>query len=219
MTMNTKSKIFDTVRIKPRRGADGTETQVHPACDWEGCESPGLHKAPKGARSDGQFHTFCLEHVRHYNKAYNYFDGMNDEEIADHATQMNAPGSRETWAFGSNRFGKSNPEPKKFKTRDYSGSQFRDVNGVFARLRSRARQDAGAKGEPVERAITLTGQDRAAFEVLGLDGRKTSIEIKSSYKALVKLHHPDANGGDKGSEDRLRNIISAYNHLKQRGFV
>lgn len=219
MTMNTKSKIFDSVRIKRRRGADGTEPEAHPGCDWEGCENPGIHKAPKGVRSDGQFHNFCLEHVRHYNKAYNYFDGMNDEEIADHATQMNAPGSRETWAFGSNRLGKSNPQPKQFKTRDYTGSQFRDVNGVFARLRSRARQDAGAKGESVERSITLTGQDRAAFEVLGLEGRKASVEIKSSYKALVKLHHPDANGGDKGSEDRLRNIISAYNHLKQRGFV
>ena len=157
--------------------------------------------------------------MRHYNKAYNYFAGMNDDEIADHATQMNAPGSKETWAFGSNRFGKSNPQPKQYKARDYTGSQFRDVNGVFARLRSRARQDAGNKGEAPERTITLTGQDRAAFEVLGFEGRKASAEIKSSYKALVKLHHPDANGGDKGSEDRLRNIISAYNHLKQRGFV
>ncbi len=54
---------------------------------------------------------------------------------------------------------------------------------------------------------------------MGLEGRKPSVEIKSAYKALVKLHHPDANGGDKGSEDRLRSIIAAYNHLKSRGFV
>lgn len=219
MSTNSKSNIFDSVRIKPRRSQVEEQVATHPACDWEGCDKPGMHKAPKGARSEGQFHNFCLEHVRHYNKAYNYFSGMDDEEIADHATKMNAPGSRETWAYGSNRFGKSDPQPKKYKPREYTGSQFRDVNGVFARLRSRARQDAGGKGENAERAITLTGQDRAAFEVLGLDGRKASIEIKSAYKALVKLHHPDANGGDKGSEDRLRNIISAYNHLKQRGFV
>lgn len=217
MTINTKSKIFDSVRIKPRRGSADEEAVTRPGCDWEGCDSPGIYKAPKGARSEGQFHNFCLEHVRHYNKAYNYFSGMNDEEIAEHATKMNAPGSRETWAFGSNRFGKSNPQPKKFKTRDYTGSQFRDVNGVFARLRSRAR--AGASGERTERDITLTGQDRAALEVLGLETRKPSAEIKSAYKSLVKLHHPDANGGDKGSEDRLRAIIAAYNHLKSRGFV
>lgn len=217
MTMKTKSTIFDSVRIKPRRGSVEPETQARPGCDWEGCDNPGIHKAPKGARSEGQFHNFCLEHVRHYNKAYNYFSGMDDEEIADHATKMNAPGSRETWAFGSNRFGKSNPQPKKFKTRDYSGRQFHDVNNVFARLRSRAR--TGSSGEPVERDITLTGQDRAALEVLGLETRKPSAEIKSAYKSLVKLHHPDANGGDKSSEDRLRAIIAAYNHLKSRGFV
>ncbi|WMT86611.1 J domain-containing protein [Pelagibacterium sp. 26DY04] len=217
MSINTKSKLFDSVRIKPRRAAADEETPTRPGCDWEGCDNPGLYKAPKGARSEGQFHNFCLEHVRHYNKAYNYFSGMNDEEIAEHAIKMNAPGSRETWAFGSNRFGKSNPNPKKFKARDYTGRQFHDVNNVFARLRSRAK--ASGNGERTERDITLTGQDRSAFEVLGLEGRKPSVEIKSAYKALVKLHHPDANGGDKGSEDRLRSIIAAYNHLKSRGFV
>jgi curved DNA-binding protein CbpA len=35
---------------------------------------------------------------------------------------------------------------------------------------------------------------------------------------LVKRHHPDANGGDRTSEDRLREIIQAYNYLKSAGF-
>jgi DnaJ-class molecular chaperone len=35
----------------------------------------------------------------------------------------------------------------------------------------------------------------------------------------VKLHHPDVNGGDSSSEDRLRSIIAAYTHLKKAGFV
>ena len=35
----------------------------------------------------------------------------------------------------------------------------------------------------------------------------------------MKIHHPDANGGDKTSEERLRAIIAAYSHLKQKGFV
>ncbi|HWJ87124.1 MAG TPA: DnaJ domain-containing protein [Pelagibacterium sp.] len=214
---NSKSKIFDSVRIKPRRSAAVEAAATHPGCDWEGCENPGLHKAPKGARSEGEFHSFCLEHVRHYNKAYNYFADMNDDEIADHANKMNAPGSRETWAFGSNAHGKSNPQPRPSRPRQPAGRQFHDVNHLFARLRSRAGGNLGA--DAPEREITLTGQDRAAFEVLGLETRKPSSEIKSAYKALVKLHHPDANGGDRGSEDRLRSIIAAYNHLKSRGFV
>lgn len=218
MTTENKTKIFDSIRIKPRRANEPqAQAQAQPACDWEGCDKPGQHKAPKGAKSEGQFHNFCLEHVRHYNKAYNYFSGMSDSDIADHALKMNAPGSRETWAFGSNRLGKSDPQPKKFKARDFSGRQFHDTNHLFARLRSRERGNAGAP--KTERDLTLTGQDRAALEVLGLEGRKTREEIKSAYKALVKLHHPDANGGDKSSEDRLRAIIAAYNHLKQRGVV
>ena len=36
---------------------------------------------------------------------------------------------------------------------------------------------------------------------------------------LVKQHHPDANGGDSASEEKLREIIQAYNHLKQSGLA
>jgi DnaJ-class molecular chaperone len=45
------------------------------------------------------------------------------------------------------------------------------------------------------------------------------IQIKARFKELVKRHHPDANGGDKRSENRLREIIQAYNYLKQAGLV
>jgi hypothetical protein len=217
MSINSKSKIFDSIRIKPRRASEA-EAPTHPGCDWEGCEHPGLYKAPKGARADGQFHNFCLEHVRHYNKAYNYFSGMDDEEVSEHARKMNAPGSRETWAFGTNKYGKSNPEPKKYQTRDFTARRINDPSNLFARLaRNQARGD-GVSGRS-QRDVTLTGQDRVALDTLGLEGRKPAAEIKSAYKALVKLHHPDANGGDRSSEDRLRAIIVAYNHLKARGLV
>lgn len=47
----------------------------------------------------------------------------------------------------------------------------------------------------------------------------TKEEIKARFKELVKRHHPDANGGDTRSEDTLREIIQAYNYLKQAGLV
>ncbi len=59
---------------------------------------------------------------------------------------------------------------------------------------------------------------RKAFEALGLEADATTVEIKSRFKALVKRHHPDANGGDRSTEDRLREIIQAYNYLKSIGF-
>ena len=42
-------------------------------------------------------------------------------------------------------------------------------------------------------------------------------EIKAKFKLLVKRHHPDANNGDRGTEDKLREIIQAYNYLKSVG--
>ena len=38
----------------------------------------------------------------------------------------------------------------------------------------------------------------------------TFEEVKARYKALVKLHHPDANNGAKESEERLKRINEAF---------
>ncbi|HSM20359.1 MAG TPA: DnaJ domain-containing protein, partial [Hyphomicrobiales bacterium] len=64
----------------------------------------------------------------------------------------------------------------------------------------------------------LHNAQRKSLAALNLDGRASAAEIKARYKALVKRHHPDANGGDRSSEDRLREIIQAYTYLKGAGF-
>ncbi|TKB14434.1 MAG: molecular chaperone DnaJ, partial [Mesorhizobium sp.] len=56
-----------------------------------------------------------------------------------------------------------------------------------------------------------------ALETLGLDTKASGKDIKARYKELVKRHHPDANGGDRGSEDRFRDVLQAYRVLKQAG--
>jgi curved DNA-binding protein CbpA len=55
--------------------------------------------------------------------------------------------------------------------------------------------------------------------VLELKETATKDDIKAQFKALVKRHHPDANGGDRGSEEKLREILQAYNYLKQVGLA
>jgi DnaJ-domain-containing protein 1 len=60
--------------------------------------------------------------------------------------------------------------------------------------------------------------ERKALHALGLETDAERTEIKSRFKELVKRHHPDANGGDRGSEDKLREIIEAYNYLKSAGY-
>ena len=60
--------------------------------------------------------------------------------------------------------------------------------------------------------------ERKSLQTLGLDERASPAEVKARYKALVKRHHPDANGGDRSCEERLRQIIQAYSYLKSVGF-
>lgn len=211
--MKPNSKLFDNIRVKPRRGGE-TKRPEEPACDWEGCDKPAPYKAPKGPRANGEFHHFCLEHVREYNKSFNYFADMEQDELGATMRRTADTGERPTWGMGANAHGRGNPKPRQHRARDFSARRLNDPHNFFARVaRNQGRN-------PIkERERRILEADRRALETLGLEGQQTSADIKAAYKGLVKKHHPDANGGDRSSEDRLRAIIAAYNHLKQKGFV
>jgi len=211
--MKLDSKLFDSIRVKPRH-AERVERQIMP-CAWAGCDKPGLYKAPKGWRAAGEFHAFCLEHVRHYNQAFDYYDGVSDDKLDEMLHKAAKTGERPTWGLGSNPTGRGKPRPRAAKAHDFSGRRFGDPLNVFARFNR-----FQGKANPIhEREKKLAENDRRALETLGLDGFPESGVIKKTYKALVKRHHPDANGGSKASEDRLRAIIAAYTHLRQKGLV
>jgi DnaJ-domain-containing protein 1 len=209
--MKLDSKLFDAVRIKPRR-EDKPREDVH-MCDWEGCIEPGDYRAPKGNRAEGQYHHFCLEHVRHYNTAFNFFSGMKPEEMEEAIHSGARTDGRASWGLGA-KPGNSGPRMPGARPRDPGAKRFADPLNIFARY---AWQQRRAPQQP--RQKPLLEQDRQALETLGIHGHAASEEIKKAYKSLVKLHHPDANGGNKASEDRLRAIIAAYTHLKLKGFV
>jgi curved DNA-binding protein CbpA len=170
-----------------------------------------------GRGRDGQYFRFCLEHVRQYNQTYNYFDGMSDAEVA--AFQKDAvTGHRPTWRMGSNLSSQEREE----QLRSYgehlrqrrNGRGFRQSDG--SRSNGYAHDDAET-AEPRSRPVRKL--ERRALEALDLPATATKSEIKIRFKALVKLHHPDSNGGDKSSEEKLREVIQAYNYLKQAGLV
>ena len=210
--MKLNSKIFDSIRVKPRHAAKH-EAEIVP-CEWEGCKRPGLYKAPKGWRAAGEFHHFCMEHVRQYNQKFDFFEGVTDDKIEEMTRRAAATGERPTWETLS--AAKPGAKPRSSRPRDFSRNTVSDPLNLFARLARRKGQTAAAQNEQRKR---LAEPDRRALETLGLEGIPPTTEIKKAYKNLVKIHHPDANGGSRASEDRLRAIILAYTHLKQKGFV
>ena len=78
--MKTYPKYFEKIRIRPDPKAEAKAAA--PACQWDGCKQPGTHRAPVGRLKEGEYFRFCFDHVREYNKGYNYFSGLSDSEIA-----------------------------------------------------------------------------------------------------------------------------------------
>ncbi len=212
--MKLDSKYFDSIRVAPRREREERERSARsrlPDCQWKGCREKAGHKAPKGRGRDGEYYHFCLDHVRQYNASYNYFDGMSDNEVAKFLKDA-VTGHRPTWKVGANG---SAPGIDQAAHADRIGpkSRIRDPHGVLSR------HAAAKSGASVKPRRQLRPLEKKAFAALNLPHEADKDEIKSRFKALVKLHHPDANGGDRRSEDKLREIIQAYNYLKQVGLV
>jgi hypothetical protein len=211
--MKLDSKFFDRLRVKP----DAAELvrDSCPTCEWEGCAEAGLYPAPKGRGKEGQYHRYCLEHVREYNKSYNYFAGVPDEEIAQYQ-RADVIGHRPTWFVGVNSWGRNRfaraaaAEPRNgFR----SGFTTQDPFGLFGAGAKAETRPNGEPQRPIRRA------ERKCLRLLNLEEGATKVEIKARFKELVKRHHPDRNGGDRRSEDKLREVIQAYNYLRQAGLA
>lgn len=207
--MKLDSKYFD--RIRTRRRKEQEPSPAPPTCQWDGCDKPGGHRAPVGRNAEGQFFMFCFEHVKEYNKGYNYFSGLSDGEIARYQKEA-ITGHRPTWTVGVNKAAKGSPLHSTARSGSAaSQARVKDPFGFVGQGRT-----SGPRFQPQVRK--LKSLESKALDTLGLGGNSTPAEIKTRYKELVKKHHPDANGGDRGSEERFRAVIQAYQLLKQAGF-
>jgi hypothetical protein len=207
--MKLDSTYFDRIRVRPEKGRthDGL-----PGCEWPGCGEFGRYPAPKGRDHEGEYHLFCLDHVRGYNKSYNYFAGMSDSDVMSWQ-RLAVTGHRPTWPLGART-----PHNGRHRQAEAGQPQSEDIHDPFDMLgggregngRSHTRRER--PGRPVRKA------DLTALHSLGLDETATPEQVKTRYKTLVKRLHPDANGGSRDNEDQLREIIQAYGRLRETGF-
>jgi hypothetical protein len=204
------SKFFDSIRVKPKLTAK-QERRVRDevvACEWPDCKEKGSHRAPKGRENSREYWHFCLNHVREYNQSYNFFSGMNADAVARYQKDA-LTGHRPTWKMGANG---SKGKGKGAASADFDGAA--DPFSMFSELNGRGRWRPGPETEAKAETRKVFNAERRALQVMGLGPEATLEQVKIKYKALVKQHHPDANGGDRSTEDRLIEIIKAYNYLK-----
>jgi hypothetical protein len=213
--MKLDSPLFDCIRVKP--GEDRRLRAELPCCNWPNCTQSATHRAPKGRNREREYWRFCLDHVREYNQSYNFFAGMSDDAVARYQKDA-ITGHLPTWRIGmiggkGRANGRVNAKPRRPFAESFGSDDPFDILQEFAGPRAGAAQSRA----DAERR-TLRNAERKALHALGLEEGAVRTDIKARFKELVKRHHPDANGGDRASEDKLREIIEAYNYLKKTGF-
>ena len=161
-------------------------------CEWSKCKKTGVYKAPVEKDNSKKFKLLCLEHIKVFNKSWNYFADMKEEEIENFIK------SDLTWHKPTKSFGSS----ENF-FRILWVNALDDKPGMF--------KDSIFKNFKKSK---LSDKDRDALKILGLKNDTNWSDIQKRFKMLVKKYHPDKNHGSKKYEDILKKITLAYSQLR-----
>ena len=186
-----------TIKLKPSSAEFETDFTPKPGvqyCEMPGCPSHGEYKAPKH-RGLNEYLYFCLEHVSEYNKAWNYFEGMNEKEVQEQIYK-DWYGDRPTWNY-----------------RDFASME-EDLYRKTAAFRSRGDNEKPKGNQQQSYSQYMNTPEMEAMSELGLEPPVNLDDIKKTYKKLVKQYHPDHNKDDPEAEEKLKKINMAYTILK-----
>lgn len=181
-----------------RRGMSGAYETSNRKCDFPSCAEHAAYRAPKSPDMLDEFFWFCKEHVREYNLRWNFFEGTSDDEFqrfldnARHGERPTKPFSRQGDGNAWARLGIDDP---------------------MQLLGEKATQNPGK--QPVGGATRkLPPTERKALEILDCRDTMSKPEIRKAYKGLIKILHPDMNGGDRSQEEQLQEVVWAWDQIK-----
>lgn len=166
-------------------------------CSMPGCSEAGEHRAPRSRDNLEEFYWFCLEHVREYNRSWNFCRGMTEEQV-EREIRNDTVWRRPTWPLGS----KTAAAQRRFE------AEWRAHGFGFASDREEPDGNGGA-------TVKAATAEEKALRCMDLIPPVNLTQLKARYKELVKQFHPDANGGDKAAEERLKDINDAYTTLRR----
>jgi len=181
-----------------RRSLSGaSETSVR-QCEHDGCTEAGKFRAPKSPDVLDDFFWFCKDHVREYNQKWNFFTNQTEAE-------MNAQMSKDkVWERETKSF--RDPE-----ARAWARLGIEDPHQV---LGDNATRNPGRNATSTGHTRRLPATERTAIEILEAKDTWTKAEVRKAYKSLIKILHPDMNGGDRSQEEQLQQVVWAWDQLK-----
>lgn len=177
-------------------------------CSHPGCTAAGEYRAPKNRFALEDYRWLCLEHVREFNQSWDFYRGMSEAEI-ERERRHDAVWGRPSWPLGVGKF------EHRFRARVHDF--FSEGDDVYMRGQPHGDgpgEERGRRREERAQRQAAVAVELQALEVLGLEPPVTFDRIKARYRELVKIHHPDANGGAKEAEEMLKRINLAYSTLR-----
>ena len=183
-----------------RRGMSGASETSTRACDHAGCQEAGKYRAPKSPDSLDDFWWFCRDHVREYNLKWNFFDGTTEQEFQDQVDKDRVWG-RETKPLGK----------RSAEQRAWARLGVDDPHQV---LGDNATRNPGRVPGAAGGSRRLPPTERRACEILDVRDTVSKADARRAYKALIKVLHPDMNGGDRSQEEQLTEVVWAWDQIK-----
>ncbi len=184
-------------RTRGKRGMSGAFETSTRVCDKPDCQEPGQYRAPKSPDSLDDYWWFCKDHVREYNLKWNYFSGQSEEEFLKNMDLARV------WERPTKPFGKATEEG-----RAWARHGIEDPHEILGENATRN------PGRSMTGTRRLPPTERKALEILDARDHWSRTEISKQYKSLVKDLHPDMNGGNRADEDRLQEVVWAWDQIK-----
>lgn len=184
-----------------RRGMSGAYETSTRSCEYPGCAESGVYRAPKSPDLLDEFFWFCKDHVREYNLKWNFFQGTTDDEFQKFLEKDRV------WGRATKPFSRQG---------DGNAWARLGVDDPMELLGEKATQNPGRVVQTATRKLPAT--ERKAIEILDCRDTMTKTEIRKVYKGLIKVLHPDMNGGDRSQEEQLQEVVWAWDQIKDSRF-
>ena len=168
-------------------------------CDSEKCNEKGEFRAPKSRIRLNEYFFFCLNHVKEYNKSWDFYKGMTVDQI-ENSMRNDTVWDRPSWPFQGNY-------------RD-TFDEFNRFADEFINSEDDKINDNYFKNKLFDE--TLTMKESGALKDLDLEMPISLEKIKKNYKKLVKIFHPDVNGNNKKAEEKFKQINESYKLLLKK---
>ena len=193
----------DKKRRSKNKSSNGAFESSSHKCDIVGCNLIGKYRAPKSPKNVEEFNWFCLKHVKEYNRKWNYFEDHSQEEL-ENQFKADSVWERKTSPLNTN----ADKDKIQAEGKAWTRLGLQDPYELF----SNKETSKASKKKKFSKRIPAS--EKKALEILGANENSTKSELRKIYKEMVKDLHPDRNSGSRADEERLSEVVWAWDQIK-----